>query len=132
MRMYGGRGYEPSNGLAGLCSLASQLCPFCFTSFFSACSDRSALGCAQPCEYGIPIREAEVYSCAPAMAYLLWRRGDTVTAVVALIWPVLGPMVAQWILIIPTAFLELTVLGNAAQIGPVQMRFLAAIGFRPT
>ena len=68
---------------------------------------------------------------APVMAYLLWRRGDTPIALTALVWPFFGPMVAQWVLILPTALMELTPLGKASQIGLVQTRFLAAMGFQP-
>jgi hypothetical protein len=68
---------------------------------------------------------------APMMAYLIWRRGDAPIALAALVWPFLGPVVAQWALILPTALMELTPLGRASQIGLVQTRFLAAMGFRP-
>jgi hypothetical protein len=68
---------------------------------------------------------------APVMAYLIWQRGDTPIALMALVWPFLGPVVAQWVLILPTALMELTPLGKASQIGLVQTRFLAAMGFRP-
>jgi hypothetical protein len=68
---------------------------------------------------------------APVMAYVIWRQGDTPIAAMALVWPFLGPVIVQWVLILPTALMELTPLGKASQIGPVQRRFLAAIGFRP-
>jgi hypothetical protein len=35
---------------------------------------------------------------APVMAYLIWQRGDTPIALMALVWPFLGPVVAQWVL----------------------------------
>jgi hypothetical protein len=68
---------------------------------------------------------------APLMAYLLWQRGETLIAVVALLWPLIGSF-AQWVMILPSALLSLTPLGKASQIGPVQARFLLAIGFQPT
>lgn len=68
---------------------------------------------------------------APAMAYFIWQRGNTPIALVALVWPFLGPMIVQWVLILPTALMELTPLGKASQIGLVQRRFLTAMGFRP-
>jgi len=69
---------------------------------------------------------------APAMAYLLWQRGEMPIAAAALFWPFLGPMAAQWVMILPSALLSLTPLGRASQIGIVQTRFLVAIGFQPT
>ena len=68
---------------------------------------------------------------APVMAYCIWRRGDTPIALMALVWPFLGPVIVQWVLLLPDALLELTPLGKASQIGLVQHRFLAAMGFRP-
>jgi len=70
------------------------------------------------------------FLAAPVMAVLLWQRGDTPVALVALLWPVAGPTFAQWFMILPTALLSLTPLGEASQIGPVQTRFLLAIGFQ--
>ena len=64
----------------------------------------------------------------PAIAYLLWRQGRTPIAVVALLWPLLGPLVAGWVMMIPLALFSLTPLGRAAQVGIVQRRFLVTIG----
>jgi hypothetical protein len=68
----------------------------------------------------------------PPMAYLLWQRGDTLIAIAALFWPLLGPMVVGWLIAFPSSLLFLTPIGKASQIGLVQKRFLSAIGFRPT
>lgn len=68
---------------------------------------------------------------APAMAYLFWSQGDTPIALAALSWPLLGPLIAGWILVIPQAVLQMMGLDKAWQIGPVQIRFLLAIGLRP-
>jgi hypothetical protein len=79
-----------------------------------------------------PLIVALKFIAAPVMAYLLWQRGDTLIAAAALLWPLLGPTVASWIMILPTALLSLTPLGKASQIGIVQSRFLLAVGFHPT
>lgn len=68
---------------------------------------------------------------APVMAYLLWRRGDTPIAVAAGLWPLLGVTVALTVLAIPEAMISFTRLGKASQFGPVQARFLRAIGLQP-
>lgn len=65
---------------------------------------------------------------APLMAYFLWRRGDTAIALIAFLWPFLGVILAQWLMAIPIALLNLTALGNGSAIGRVQTRFLSAIG----
>jgi len=65
---------------------------------------------------------------APLMCYLLWRRGDKLLAVVALLWPLLGPFLVQFVLTIPVALLNLTRRGQYLQIGDVQRRLLAPIG----
>jgi hypothetical protein len=74
--------------------------------------------------------QCQAYSCEPSV------RGSgfpaqTLIAVVALLWPLIGSF-AQWVMILPSALLSLTPLGKASQIGPVQARFLLAIGFQPT
>jgi hypothetical protein len=69
---------------------------------------------------------------APILAYLLWQRGDMPLPIAALLWPLVGPPIAAWIMILPTALLSLTPLGKASEIYVVQSRFLLAIGFRPT
>ncbi len=71
------------------------------------------------------------YISAPVMAYLIGQRGDTLIALMALLWPFIGPAVVMSLLILPTALMERTPLGKASQIGPVQARFLAAMGFSP-
>jgi hypothetical protein len=68
---------------------------------------------------------------APAMAYLLWQRGDMPGVVVAALFPILGTIVASLVMIPPLALLSLTPFGKASQIGLVQVRFLSAIGFQP-
>jgi hypothetical protein len=70
------------------------------------------------------------YITAPLMAYLLWQRGETLIAVVALLWPLIGP-IAQWVTAPLLALLSLTPLGKASQIGPVQARLLNALGWQP-
>jgi hypothetical protein len=65
----------------------------------------------------------------PVMAYLLWQRGQAIIAIVALTWPVISPC-ASMVLALPVALLLRTRLGKATQIGPVQTRFLLAIGQR--
>ena len=71
------------------------------------------------------------FIAAPVAAYLLWRRSAPALAVAALVWPLLGPFVIQWLMMIPFAPISLTRLGQATQIGMIQKRFLAAIGFEP-
>ena len=65
----------------------------------------------------------------PVMAYLLWQRGQPIIAIVALTWPVIGGY-ASTDMALPVALLLQTPLGKAAQIGPVQTRFLLAIGLQ--
>jgi len=64
----------------------------------------------------------------PSMAYLLWQRGETALAAGALLWPLLGIAIANFIMVFPDALLSFTSLGKAAQVGSVQARFLWAIG----
>ena len=54
---------------------------------------------------------------APVSAFLLWREHHPWTALMALLWPVLGPLVAGWLLAAPYALLVLTRVGEQAQIG---------------
>ena len=69
---------------------------------------------------------------APIMAYLLWQRGDTIIAVAAALWPLFGVALVMIVLVIPDALISFTRLGQASQLGPVQSRFLMAIGLRPS
>ena len=61
----------------------------------------------------------------PLMAYLLWQRGETLMAMIAIFWPIVGPLTN------PSSLLSLTPLGKASQIGLVQTRIQMAIGIRP-
>jgi hypothetical protein len=58
---------------------------------------------------------------APAMAYLLWQRGDTTGAVVAALFPFLITAVATFVIFFPPL-----------AIGLLQARFLSAIGLQPS
>lgn len=62
----------------------------------------------------------------PLMAFLLWQRGETFVATIAVFWPIVGPLINL------SSFLTLTPLGKASQIGLVQTRIQTAIGFQPT
>jgi hypothetical protein len=82
--------------------------------------------------YAGPLFVKLKFITAPVMAYMLWQRDTKPLAVAALLWPILGPLIVQWIMILPAALLSLTSLGKASDVGPLQTRFLAAIGFQPT
>lgn len=69
------------------------------------------------------------FATAPIMAYLIWHEGEPWIAALALGWPFVGIFVAQWVLAILQAPVSLTVLGQASQIGLVQTRFMARLGY---
>jgi hypothetical protein len=70
------------------------------------------------------------FIAAPASAYILWHRMGPALAIVALVWPWLGPLAIGLVLAIPGMFLEhLTPLGKLAMVGPVQRRFMAMLGY---
>lgn len=72
------------------------------------------------------------FIAAPAMAYLLWQRGDTPGAICAALFPLVSVMVVNLIMTLPYSLLLLTPLGKTSQIGLVQVRFLTAIDFQPS
>jgi hypothetical protein len=76
-----------------------------------------------------PLFVALKFIASPVMCYLIWSRGDLPTAILALIWPLIGPIFVQWVLIIPNAIIGLTSFGKASEIGHVQNRFLTEINF---
>src|SRR5579859_4753684 len=69
------------------------------------------------------------FATGPIMAFLIWQRGDHWTAGLAVLWPFLGAMTGLWIVGIIQAPVSLTALGRATQIGVVQRRFMAALGY---
>jgi hypothetical protein len=69
------------------------------------------------------------FAASPIMAFLIWQRGDYWIAVLALLWPFAGVMIVLWMVGLLRAPLSLTALGRAGEIGPVQRRFLAALGY---
>jgi hypothetical protein len=71
------------------------------------------------------------FIAVPLMAWLLWHGDHIYLALLALTWPLLGPMVTQPIAILPRALLMSTRLGQSSQIGVVQSRILVAIGMQP-
>ena len=65
---------------------------------------------------------------SPIMAFLIWQRGDYWIAFLALLWPFwVGGMIVIWVVGLLRTPLLSTALGRAAEIGPVQRRFLAAL-----
>jgi hypothetical protein len=65
---------------------------------------------------------------APLMAYILWQKGNTYEALIAVSWPFFGSWLASYLLIVPETLLRLTSIGEASQIGLVQKRFAEKIG----
>ena len=74
--------------------------------------------------YGALFARLKWLAC-PLAGYLLFTRGRTVDAAVALLWPVI-------MLIAPLPEFGLLLAGRRTEIGKIQSRFMAAIGYKPT
>lgn len=70
------------------------------------------------------------FAASPIMAFLIWQKGDWWIAALALLWPFVGVMIVLWILAIPQSLVSLTALGQATEIGAVQRRLMAALGYK--
>jgi len=72
----------------------------------------------------------------PLMAFLIWRQGHYLIAVLALLWPFAGLMLIHWALPIIHAFLGPFVPRLSPErtihVGPIQDRFLNALGYART
>jgi hypothetical protein len=79
--------------------------------------------------YGPPLVLLK-FITAPSSAFILWKQHHFWLAPVALLWPWIGPLFVGFLLVIPQAVVEaLTPIGNQAQVGAVQQRFLKRLGF---
>jgi len=69
------------------------------------------------------------YVTAPVIAFLLWRQNEPWIAALALLWPLAGPFVLQLVIGPFYALFAQSARGKASQIGIVQERFMAALGY---
>jgi hypothetical protein len=76
-----------------------------------------------------PMFVALKYVAAPVMAFLLWQRGDAWIAALALLWPFVGLLVIQSGVGLIYAPFALSARGQASQVGVVQKRLMAALGY---
>jgi hypothetical protein len=69
------------------------------------------------------------YVTSPVVAFLLWRQNELWIAALALLWPLPGPFVLQLVISPLNALFAQSARGKASQIGIVQQRFMAALGY---
>jgi hypothetical protein len=70
------------------------------------------------------------YVTAPGIAFLLWRQNEPWIAALALLWPLAGPFALQLVIGPLFALFAQSAQGKASQIGIVQRRFMAALGYQ--
>ena len=69
------------------------------------------------------------FIAAPVSAFVIWQQHHRWIAAVALLWPWVAPLVVGWALLIPQSLMEaMTPLGEQAQIGVIQKRFMRLLG----
>jgi hypothetical protein len=69
------------------------------------------------------------FLASPMMAFLVWQSGRPWAAVLALLWPFVGTSLVGWVLVFPEAILDSTARAKAAQIGVIQIRLMARLGY---
>jgi hypothetical protein len=69
----------------------------------------------------------------PLMAFLIWRQGHYIVAVLALLWPFAGATIINWALAIIHgilgSFVPVLSPERTIHVGPIQNRFLNALGY---
>ena len=76
-----------------------------------------------------PVFVATKWIAAPASAaFIYFTQHDLVGAAIALLWPWLGPVAAGFVMLIPNGILAATPLGEQAQVGLIQRRFIKMLG----
>jgi hypothetical protein len=69
----------------------------------------------------------------PLMAFLIWQQGDYISAVLALLWPLVGDFLIMMLLMIIHVLLDPFVprlsVERTMHVGPIQNRFLNALGY---
>ena len=69
------------------------------------------------------------YITSPVAAFLLWRQNELWIAALALLWPLPGPFLLQLVISPLNALFAQSARWKASQIGIVQRRFMAALGY---
>jgi hypothetical protein len=66
---------------------------------------------------------------SPVMAYLIWEKGHSWIAGIALFWPWAGNFIVNCVLMIPEAVLQAAQIGKGAEIGVIQRRLMNRFGY---
>jgi hypothetical protein len=81
--------------------------------------------------WGVVWGKLKFLTC-PLMSWLLWSAGRHAVAILALLWPLACLLAMAPVTVFAEAILSATPVGQQAQIGVVQERFMVALGYEKT